>query len=141
MQDLLMPLFLIAIWFVFGGLALRSTTGGGEIGPKGKAYLFRGALILLPILYGAIACSYGNELGLILLTLLLSLFACLVIWQLLALISRIKAINREQEALLAGGELKLIPLRPAQKIVNVVLIVWGSLGILGTIIALVLKFG
>jgi hypothetical protein len=138
-QDLLMPVFLIAIWFVFGGLALRSTTGGGEIGPKGKVYLFRGALILLPILYGAVAWSYGKELGFTLLALLLSLFAWLAIWQLFALIRRIQSINREQEALLARGELKLIPLRPAQKVVNIVLVVWGSVCIVGAIIALVLK--
>jgi protein-S-isoprenylcysteine O-methyltransferase Ste14 len=138
-QDLLLPLGLVLIFLVLGAQAFRSTTGGGEIGPKGKAYLFRGCLGLLGISYGEMTVSYYKELGLPLTALILSLLAWFVVWQMRALVNRIKAINRERQALLAAGELKLIPLGPAQKVINIVLIVWGSACILGTIVALVLK--
>jgi hypothetical protein len=139
MQDLLFPLAAVIILVILGAQALRSSTAGGELGPKGKAYLLRGSLSLLAITYGEMTVSYYRALGLPLTALILSLLAWFLVWQLRALVSRIKAINREQQALVAAGELKLIPLRPAQKIVNVVLIVWGSACLLGTIVALVLK--
>lgn len=113
----------------------------GEIGLKGKAYLLRGCLIFLAFGYGEITVSYHAELGLPLTILILCLLIWFIAWQAQRLAKRLKAIDREQEELLSAGELKLIPLRPAQKVVNVVLIVWGSLCILGTIIALVMKFG
>jgi len=139
MQDLLLPPAVVIIFLVLGAQALRSTTAGGELGPKGKAYLLRGCLGLLAIRYGEMAVSYYRELGLPLTALILSLLAWFVVWQMRALVNRIKAINRERQALLAAGDLKLIPLGPAQKVLNIVLIIWGSACILGTIVALVLK--
>lgn len=139
LQDLLLPPALVLIFLVLGAPKFRATTGGGEIGPKGKAYLLRGALGLLGICYAEMAVAYHKALGLPLTALILLLLAWFVVWQVRALVSRIKAINREREALLAAGELKIIPLRPAQRVINVVLIVWGSVCILGTIIAVVVK--
>lgn len=141
MQDLILPPLITAIVLILGAQALRVTSGGGEVGPKGKAYLIRGCLILLAVGYGEVTVPHYSELGFPLTILILCLLAWFVVWQVRTLVHRIKTINREEEALLAGGELKLVPLRPAQKVVNVVLIVWGSLGILGTIIAFVMKFG
>lgn len=139
MQNLLFPPAAVIIFVVLGAQALRSSTAGGELGPKGKSYLLRGSLGLLAITYGEMTVSYYSELGLPLTALMLSLLAWFLVWQMRALVRRIKAINREQQALVAAGELKIIPLRPAQNVVNVVLIVWGSACILGTIVALVLK--
>ena len=138
-QDLLLVPGVVLIFLVLGAPKLRSTTGGGEIGPKGKAYLFHGALSLLGIGYAEVAVGYHKQLGLPLTALILLLLAWFVAWQIQALVTRIKAINREQEALLRGGELKIIPPRPAQRVVNVILIVWGIACIVGTTIAIVVK--
>jgi hypothetical protein len=140
-EDLLAPVFVAAVILVLGAQAFRLSTGGGEIGPKGKAYLLRGCLTFLAFGYGEITVSYHAELGLPLTILILCLLVWFIAWQAQGLATRLKNIDREQEELLSAGDLKVIPLRRAQRVINVVLIVWGSLGILGTIIALVLKFG